>query len=111
MKYAPWVGIDTLKPCECGQMSCMQQCTKQFDMGAARMKAHGLLETLGVTPLINPRPFAEVFDPAEHADATPSPTPHVLRQRLPQPRPVGMQPGRPALPFPQRFPPRGGVRA
>jgi hypothetical protein len=65
-------------------------------MGMARTKSHELLTTLGVTPLINPRPFEEIFDAPEHVDAIPAQQQHVLRQRMP---------------FPQRFPNKPGVRA
>ena len=96
-KYAPWVGIDTLKPCECGHGSCLARCTKEIDMGMARTKSHELLTTLGVTPLINPRPFDEIFAPPERADSAPTPQQHVLRQRMPFPQRFS-KPGVPRLP-------------
>lgn len=102
MKYAPWVGIDTLKPCECGVVSCLAACSKEFDMGMARTKSHELLTTLGVTPLINPRPLDEIFAAAEHVDGVPARQAHVLRQRMPFPQRFS-KPGVPRLP--------GGVRA
>lgn len=60
-KFAPFLGIDTLKPCICASSACTQNCTKKIDVPAARARVSAFC---GFSPDAETRPVSEMFDPA-----------------------------------------------
>lgn len=89
-KYAPWLGIEPIQPCQCGTSSCTNPCTKKIDVPAAIAKVHEFCRTkCGVSTTAESRPVTEMFAPAAVADAIPI-NRFALRQRI-------IRPGNPAL--------------
>jgi hypothetical protein len=64
-KFAPFLGIDTLKPCICASSSCTQNCTKKIDVPKA---IAAVREFCGISADAETRPVSEMFD-----SATPTP--------------------------------------
>lgn len=60
-KFAPFLGIDTMKPCICASSSCTQNCSKKIDVPAAKAMVSGFC---GISADAESRPVSEMFDPA-----------------------------------------------
>lgn len=91
-RHAPYLGIDTLSPCNCGTSACTKPCPKTLDMPRARASVTEFLAQLGISAPAASRPFAEIFSPA----TTPPPRPTLSAARV-MPRVRALRLGNPAL--------------
>ena len=70
-RFAPWLGIDTVKPCNCGTSACSAPCQKRLDLPKAKALVRGFCS---ISSNAETRPASEMFDPPEQVD-----TVHVRR--------------------------------
>jgi hypothetical protein len=79
-KYSPYLGIDTLAPCNCGVGHCDRHCTKKLDMPRARAAVAEFVGKLGISTAAETRPLSEIFIPAAHppAPCRTAPEPRVM---------------------------------
>lgn len=63
-KFAPYLGIDPIKPCNCSTSSCMNRCTKDVNVPAAIEQVRAFSAKLGFSLRSETRPFTEYHDEA-----------------------------------------------
>jgi ADP-heptose:LPS heptosyltransferase len=96
-KWATYLGIDPMMPCECATSACNRPCTKALDMPRARGATVEFMGKLGISTTAETRPIGEIF--------TPAPQPPNPGRLAPQPRVMPrVRVGRPSL-LAQRRPP------
>lgn len=79
-KWAPYLGINPITPCECATSACTRPCTKLLDMPRARAAVAEFSAKLGVSAAVESRPIGEIFTPATHPPKSPgiAPAPRVM---------------------------------
>lgn len=86
-KFAPYLGIEPINPCQCSTSMCGRACDKRTDISSAKAALTLFIGSLGFSANAETRPVSELFT-APPPEAPPSP--QLLRAMYP----VRMRPGK-----------------
>jgi hypothetical protein len=62
-RFAPYLAIEPINPCQCATSICSKQCQKQTDIPAARSKILSFVGSLAFSANAEKRPTTEMFTP------------------------------------------------